>query len=212
MKCILCEKRKGKRFCPAKNTYICAQCCGEKRVIEIDCPSDCVYLTSGQAYQLIKKYSAQMQQEDDPARRRRLYETHQKFSALLMEIEAAIIHYAADLRSLRDQHICEAITLLKKTYQTERKGVIYEHTSANPLVQALFRELRSLLEETRTQTGDDFPTLITRDLVDCLEVIETDIRYHLDSESGRENYLTFIKRNHPEMASGPTSQRRLIEL
>ena len=44
MSCLICEKRKGKRFCPALHGRICPQCCGEQREVTLDCPSDCVYL------------------------------------------------------------------------------------------------------------------------------------------------------------------------
>ena len=211
MKCILCGQRKGKRFCPAKNTSICAQCCGEKRVIEIDCPSDCVYLYSGQAYQAIKKYSAQLRQEEDPVKRRKLYETSQAFGPVFGGIEQSIIAYSASLQTLTDEHILEAVTLLKETYRTEQKGVIYEHASSNPLVQALVRDLKEALEALRTDQSSGFPVLKTTDLLDCLTVLETDISYHLDSSSERESYLSFIRRNHPEISSKASSKGTLIQ-
>ena len=211
MKCILCGKRKGKRFCPAKNTSICAQCCGEKRVIEIHCPSDCVFLSTGHSYQSIKKYTSQLRHEEDPLRRRKLYETGQQFGPLFGELERTIIGYAADLRTLTDQHILEAVSLLKKTYRTEQKGVIYEHDSANPLVQALSRDLRAFLEKLRTGQESQLPSLKTTDLLDCLEVVEHDIGYHLEGVTERGSYLEFIKKNHPEIASRAASKGSLIQ-
>ena len=44
MACIYCERRKGKRTCPALGGMICTQCCGEHRLREITCPRDCVHL------------------------------------------------------------------------------------------------------------------------------------------------------------------------
>lgn len=40
MKCILCNSRKAKRYCPAKGGSICPVCCGEKRGILFDYRSD----------------------------------------------------------------------------------------------------------------------------------------------------------------------------
>lgn len=199
MKCVLCGKRKGKRFCPAKNTYICAQCCGEKRVVEINCPPGCVYLTSGQGYQSAKKYVAQLYREEDPARRRRLYENSRRWAQLLYELEETIVHFAAGLRSFPDQNVLEAVRLLQETYKTEEKGLIYEHPSPNPLVQRLLRELRQRLEAKRAEVGEETPLLKRGDILNCLEVIETDIRYH--TEHRGDSYLQFIVRNHPETAS-----------
>jgi hypothetical protein len=44
MACSYCDRRSGKRSCPALGGVICASCCGRHRLREIACPSDCVYL------------------------------------------------------------------------------------------------------------------------------------------------------------------------
>src|ERR1051325_10170121 len=50
MVCPLCGERKAKRACPALNRLICPVCCGTKRLVEISCPSDCVYLTTARSH------------------------------------------------------------------------------------------------------------------------------------------------------------------
>jgi len=100
---------------------------------------------------------------------------------------------------------------VEETYRTEQKGVIYEHSSANPLVQALVRDLRASLEKIRTQPDRDFPILKTTNLLDCLEVVEQDIGYHLERASERGSYLGFIKKNHPELSSRAASKGSLIQ-
>jgi hypothetical protein len=42
--CSYCQQQKGKRSCPALGGMVCASCCGQHRLGEIDCPSDCTYL------------------------------------------------------------------------------------------------------------------------------------------------------------------------
>lgn len=209
MKCILCDKKKGKRFCPAKNTHICPQCCGEKRVIEVDCPSDCTYLESGQAYHMLKKTIAQLRQENNPIQRRKVYETIQKFGSTLSELEAAIVKYAVELRSLKDQHVLEAVEMLVGTYRTEKKGVIYERSSSNPLVQSLFQDLRKLLEEKKREAKSGV-RLRLEDILDCLEALEHSIRHQLGNDSGGDAYLIFIKRNHPDVVSAASPSASLI--
>jgi len=49
-RCASCHQTRGKRQCPALNDLICPLCCGEKRIIEIDCPDDCTFLKAGEAY------------------------------------------------------------------------------------------------------------------------------------------------------------------
>lgn len=55
--CLSCNNSKGKRDCPALNGMICSVCCGTKRLIEIQCPSDCSYLGSSNNYLAVKGIS-----------------------------------------------------------------------------------------------------------------------------------------------------------
>src|SRR5438067_11763451 len=48
--CPLCRQRKARRACPALGKLICAVCCGTKRLVQIQCPADCVYLTSSREH------------------------------------------------------------------------------------------------------------------------------------------------------------------
>src|SRR5579863_7151877 len=51
LSCVICEKRREKRFCPAVHGRICPQCCGEQREVTLDCPSDCVYLEQAREHE-----------------------------------------------------------------------------------------------------------------------------------------------------------------
>ena len=53
-KCPKCQARKGKRYCPALEEGICAQCCAEHRLKTIRCPTSCPHLAS-EHYQLAKR-------------------------------------------------------------------------------------------------------------------------------------------------------------
>ena len=48
--CPLCGNRRARRACPALGKQICAICCGTKRLVEIDCPADCVWLASAREH------------------------------------------------------------------------------------------------------------------------------------------------------------------
>ena len=49
-KCPVCRERRPKRSCPALGQTICTVCCATKRLVEIRCPPDCVYLSSAKAH------------------------------------------------------------------------------------------------------------------------------------------------------------------
>lgn len=207
MKCILCNSRKGKRHCPAKGTLICAPCCGRLRVVEIPCPTDCVYLAEGQGHQSGKKYIRWLRQMQDPDRSQRLYETLQLYRPLIFGIEMAILRYGQGLRSLRDRHVLEAVRLLRKTYRSEARGVIYEHTSPDPMVSALVRAVHEILEELREEMESE---LGASELLACLEVMECEINYHLNQPLDEEPYLTFIRKNHPELAAEGSDENLIL--
>lgn len=205
MKCVICNQRKGKRFCPAKNAHICAQCCGEKRVVEIACPVDCQYLKTGQEFQSIKKYIAMVSQEENPTRRQKFFSAMSRWGSLLSTIEKCVVEFGSTLSTLRDRDVLAAVKLVKKTYETERKGLIFEHSSSDPIAQSLSRDLRERLEEARkAETGSDATAVPgIDDLIESLEAVQMNIEYHLRSEQGEAAYLRFTARNHPEAAARP---------
>jgi hypothetical protein len=170
-------------------------------VVEIPCPPDCQFLKSGQAYHWLKQYMAMLQAVEDPSKRQRLFETSQKLPELLVRIEEVIVSYSAGLTSLTDREVKEAVESVKSTYQTEQKGVIYEHTSSNPLVQALVEELRTFLEEYRKEATEQGSSIRLGDLLACLEFVEVEVGHHLAAEGGPSAYLQFIARSHPEIIS-----------
>ena len=49
--CVICQKRREKRFCPAIHDRICPQCCGEQREVTLVCPTDCVYLQQAREHE-----------------------------------------------------------------------------------------------------------------------------------------------------------------
>jgi len=48
-KCIICENRKGKRYCPLKDAMVCSQCCGLVQT-EGNCPTDCPFLKESKVF------------------------------------------------------------------------------------------------------------------------------------------------------------------
>jgi hypothetical protein len=48
--CPSCNQRKARRACPALSQTICTVCCGTKRLVEIRCPADCVYLNAAREH------------------------------------------------------------------------------------------------------------------------------------------------------------------
>lgn len=202
MKCPLCDHRKARRFCPARNEQICPQCCGEKRVLEVDCPEKCLYLQSGRERDM-QDYGKRIRSLDR--------KTHARIQRVLREHDAAVSHLDYALararlssRDLADDDVVEAVELLLETYRTEENGVLYEKTSDNLRVETLRRELRRILEAFRNPEGEESKGIIDpksmrltlSGAIECLEFIRTLVgTYAVDR--GSSGYLDFLARLAP---------------
>src|SRR5213593_1272785 len=110
--CPLCSARKGKRACPALRTTICSACCGEKRIVEIACPADCVYLEHGMRNDFRREVNDYIQHQD-PRKSVRWLETVETLGFLLEVIERTIA--SAPMPSLEDAELLAALESAKKT-------------------------------------------------------------------------------------------------
>ncbi|HSR68490.1 MAG TPA: hypothetical protein VLU25_11155 [Acidobacteriota bacterium] len=202
MKCILCGRRKGKRSCPAKNGLICPQCCGEKRMVEIDCPADCRYLRTGQRH-ANRKMASQFGRNIAPARLQKYIADLERFAPHIMALEREIVRFARGLRKLEEEVLAEGFKLAKKTLSTESRGVLYQHRSPNPLVEEVARHFLKQLEALRSGEGAEkagLPRLTLDQAVTCLECLELQVEdYRQSHEAGA--YVTFLRRNYPDLAS-----------
>ena len=126
MICPLCRQRKARRACPALHQTICTVCCGSKRIVEISCPSDCVYLASSREHPaaIVKR-----QQERDVATLlptiRHLTERQYQLFFLLQSTIAR--HTSHGLVRLLDSDVADAAASVAATLETASRGVIYDH-------------------------------------------------------------------------------------
>lgn len=144
MSCPLCRERKGKRLCPAKGERICSVCCGSKRLVEIDCPADCAYLSGAHA-------GAWAGRETERARdQRRIAPYVQELSEaqldLLLFAMLGIDRLRRERRGLRDRLLLDALQALRKTVETRSHGILYEHAASDLRAQGLLHALRELFE------------------------------------------------------------------
>src|SRR5262245_37591366 len=144
MSCPLCRERKGKRQCPAKDERICSQCCGSKRLVEIDCPPDCVFLSGAHA-------PAWEGRETERARdRRRISPFVQGLKDAQLQLVlvglVGINGLRSQRRELQDRLVLDALGALRKTLETRGRGILYEHAADDLRAQGLLHDLQGLFE------------------------------------------------------------------
>lgn len=146
MSCPLCSLRPAKRRCPALGQTICAVCCGSKRLVEIRCPDDCVYLASARRHPAA---AVQRQHELDVAlllpAMSGFTDRQSRFFFLFQSI--ALRHPSDALRPIVDADIAEAAAAASATLETASRGLIYEQAPATLNAQELAREFRRAFEE-----------------------------------------------------------------
>jgi hypothetical protein len=203
--CPLCTRRKARRFCPALARDICPVCCGTKRLVEINCPSDCPYLHAAQRHPaaVVKR-----QQEQDLGT---LLAPVSGFSErqlqLFFLVQSFIARFAPDgFARVLDADVADAVGALASTYETATRGVIYDHQSSSTLAERLRRELQAFLGEVGKGEGSWFE----RDAVDVLRAVERGARHEPTRLAGAHDdaYLELVGRvlkdtRLPRGRSGP---------
>ncbi|HXW06204.1 MAG TPA: hypothetical protein VD833_13285 [Vicinamibacterales bacterium] len=173
--CPLCRTRRAKRGCPALGRDICPVCCGTKRLVEIDCPQSCPYLSSSRAH---PPAVVQKRQDRDLGFLLPLWSrlTEPQHHLLLLFQAITLKHAGESLLPLRDEDVAEAAAVTAATLETARKGIIYEHQAGALPAQRLAGELRGAIDEFVRQAGGARPPAFERDAAVALRCIETTAR------------------------------------
>jgi hypothetical protein len=153
--CPLCETRKARRACPALNQQICAVCCGTKRLVEIDCPADCVWLASAREHP--PAVVVRQQQRDLGLLVQFMRDLNRRQSQLFFLVNSFVNEYQPEsLHSLVDADIADAADALAATYETAARGVIYEHRPQSLPADRLVAAIKPLLAEAGKGQGTPF--------------------------------------------------------
>lgn len=151
-KCPLCNVRKAKRACPALNRRICAVCCGTKRLVEIDCPPECVYLAASKAHPPAVE---QRKIERDMAFLLPLLRDLSEAQYALMQVLLGLTftQSAAAIPPLLDPDVAEGASVLAATLETAGKGIIYQHQAQSIPAQRLVGVLETFVTKLTREAG-----------------------------------------------------------
>jgi hypothetical protein len=205
MLCPLCHERPARRRCPALNQTICAVCCGTKRLVEIRCPDDCVYLASA------RKHPAavvQRQHEIDVAlllpAMSGLSDRQSRFFFLFQSL--ALRHPQDALRPLLDADVAEAAAATAASLETSARGLIYDQPAASLNAQELSAAFRRAFDEIATGTGGP-RTPLERDAARGLRGVEEAARrVGPIVGDGRTGFLALARRVLGTQRTGPEAE------
>ena len=204
MKCAVCNKRKAKRPCPAKDSFICSLCCGEKRVLEIDCPETCEYLKAGREHESAE-FGRRLRSQD-PVRQEKSKRILTENQDLVAHLEYAIAQQRLTTRNLTDEDVSKAVNILLDNFRTEDKGILYERNSDDLRVEPIRMELRDILEAYRNPEGEEDKEIVdpkrTRlpllNAIECLEFLQSMIEAYSKDRRSASSYVDFLARMTPK--------------
>jgi len=156
--CPICQKRKAKRYCPAKGENICAVCCGTEREVTIDCPSDCMYLMSSrQHYHERREVDWEHIPFADRSISRHVASAREE---LLVQLSYVVCSFVQDNPALVDADVQASLQALAESYQTLASGLVYEKPPDYRLQRDLYERLKTAVAEYKH--GDAGQVMIAR--------------------------------------------------
>ena len=204
--CPLCRERKGKRHCPARQATICSACCGARRLVEIDCPSDCRYLTGAHA----AGWDGIERDHQRDLRRlaphiQALTETQQQLSLLGL---VGIAGIRARRRDLTDALLHEAVSAMRRTAETRARGILFEHAPDDARALAVVHDLAEVF---RAKDGSGQPVAPDdRDLASVLGALDAALAATAAEGAGATAFLDTATRLATRFGARPAASPRIV--
>lgn len=178
---------------------ICPSCCAEKRVIEIDCTPDCTHL-AGSFFQHQKRLASIAESLPDSRRRREYFEVLDHLRGVVWVFEQFLVEWMVRPTALTDREAAEIYRIVRESYETESRGLLFQETSPNPLVQSAVRHLREKIEEFRIRDHEGSPreVLKVEPIAAVLRFLEAELGFYASKSDGDpQAYLLQMWRRHP---------------
>lgn len=188
-RCPLCTERPAKRFCPAKQTTICAVCCGTKREVEIDCPSSCVHLQAGRSYESDRKVP-----NPEIAARARAFRSDflSEYGPILNALGKTVAEERLSSPWLVDRDVEEVYNALAATMKTLSSGIYYETLPDGPIRLSLFRKLKTILDALMSPSESAQRVLRVSEVLDILGFLVLSINANSSGRPKSRQYLDWL--------------------
>jgi hypothetical protein len=187
MACPICQRRKGKRACPAKGEAICSQCCGREREVTIGCPFDCVYLQEarGREAGALRPDAAAY---PDIRIERGFLEEHED---LVKAAAHATLLGTLGAPGTVDKDVREALDAQIQTQRTLEGGIYYETQPDSTFAKAVASALKEGVGEFRQRETEALGMTRTRDS-DVVKALVFLLRMAQDRDNGRPKGRGFL--------------------
>ncbi len=203
--CVLCEKRKPRRYCPGVRGDICAPCCGAEREMTVDCPLDCEYLRDARLHE--------KERDVDPREFPHLdIKITEDFLRANQELYLISTHFLLEsvlaTQSAVDADVREALEAIVRTFRTLDSGLVYETRPSNPYAAEIQERFQKRLDGFREKIAEDtgVHSIRNSDLLGILVFLQ---RLEIQHNNGRRRgraYIDFLRGYFPSTAKEAESK------
>ena len=165
---------------------ICSQCCGAKKVKEIDCPEDCFYMGKSQQYFTDRQESQQI--SDFEREMKKTIGSEDKYLDILQNLEFIIHKIYREQGNITDKHVETALDYLIEMGKAQMDLTSKFLTKLPPNVQNIVDAIDAILEMRETFTKNKEQLM---DRLKCIYRILDSVRTHYDPKDDC-SYLDFI--------------------
>ena len=196
MKCVYCQTGRGKRSCPALNGLICSACCGENRLVKINCPADCPHLEVGTDYQ--RQRVGDLFRQDRRRAYREVFDIGgEKAAGLLNLIEVVCFSYFHGKSTALDGEVIAALEFVRRLLSP----LHFPAPTVPAFSQYLHKEFKAYLtqekvDQDKAQQIVDLALKLAKDfsgeglrsnrfltgLIGCISADHPDVAAHLKSQ------------------------------
>ena len=207
-RCPLCSERSAKRFCPAKQTTICAVCCGTKREVEIDCPGSCVHLKAGRSYESERK-----QLDSEIVSRAKAFDRTflNEYGPLLELLSRSVAEERPASPWLVDADVLEVYKALIATMKTLSGGIYYETLPEGNAQLSLYRKLKTFMDALMSPAPEaQHRPLRVSELLALLDFLLLAVSVNSSGRPKSRQYLDWVTAASGLAQPSPESSRLIL--
>ena len=201
-KCSLCETRPPRRNCPALAKDICAQCCGSKREVTVDCPLDCPYLIEARDHEQLAPVG------EYPNRDVEVSDAFlERNKPLYIFVLGTLNQAAQENPAVIDADMREAIAALVQKYRAKQSGLLVEPALSNPIAATVlhsFEEKMEVFREKVVSENVDPVVFIDSNMFKVIVFLDRFAALKNNSRPKGRHFLSLLRLMFPPM--GPTSE------
>ncbi|MGA1869976.1 MAG: hypothetical protein ACMUJM_15690 [bacterium] len=177
-KCIICNKKKGKRLCPLYSRKICSSCCGKQIATSNMCLSSCSYRSTS------LEYKRQKESTKNNSQFTALPVDALEIAALIENIERKIYTKIVKDPYYEDHHLYEAVSRVISHYKAD--------SMTTEVLLNRVGILESLIKESISAHALHTSKFSTEKVINCMVIYQQALQKFSKNNAGSHAYIQSI--------------------